>query len=115
MTAAFTEKVKGIVRERAAGKCELCGTMCVVAHFHHRRPRGMGGSRSNATGSASNCLMLHPRCHADVESSRERAIGNGWIVPSGIDPLEVPVKLWHGRFFLEADGSFSEALGNAPT
>ena len=109
MTAAFSRSVRETVRERAGTRCELCGTTCHIGHYHHRRPRGMGGTRREESGQPSNCLLLHPRCHADVESSRERAISNGWLVSSFIEPAEVPVKLWHGLVYLKDDGSFVPA------
>lgn len=75
--------------------------------FHHRRPRGMGGSKNAITGNACNALFLHPACHALVESNRETAIENGWLVRQGSDPSKVPVKLHFGWVLLLEDGSVS--------
>lgn len=106
---AFDAATREIVKSRSGGRCELCGSRLEVAHFHHRRPRGMGGSRSNATGAASNCLVLHSGCHADIESNRQRALDNGWLVSQWKDPATIPVKRWDGLFLLADDGTVSPA------
>lgn len=113
MTGAFTDATRQAVRDRAGGRCELCGSRAEVGHFHHRRPRAMGGTSRDDAAAASNCLLLHPRCHAGIESSREKALRNGWIVSAFDSPLLIPAKLWYGLVLLSDDGSFSPALGNA--
>lgn len=105
----FSDEVRSIARARSRERCELCGTPILVAQFHHRRPRGMGGSRRVETGDASNCLVLHPACHAQVESDRKRALDNGWLVSQWKEPSDVPVKRWDGLFLLSADGSLIPA------
>ncbi len=108
---AFSEKTRQAARERSAGRCDLCGMPVAAAHFHHRRPRGMGGTRRKDSGELSNCLLLHPRCHADIESNRERAIENGWLVPQYQDPESIPVKLWMGIRYLSSDGTLIAPVG----
>lgn len=107
MSGAFDKQTREIVFLRAKMRCEMCGSQCRVAHFHHRRPRGMGGTRRIESSRASNCLFVHPRCHAEIESSRERALVNGWLVRQVDSPLLVPVKLWSGLWFLDDDGGMS--------
>ena len=109
VTAAFDRATRELVRNRAAGRCDLCGMPISVGHYHHRQPRGMGGTRRIEASGAANCLLLHPRCHSDVESSRERSIGNGWLVPQWGNPQEVPVKLWKGMYLLLPDGTLRPA------
>ncbi len=105
----FSDAARNAARERAGGLCELCGTRLHVAHFHHRRPRGMGGTKSPETGSASNCLVIHPTCHADIESNRQRSLDRGWLVSQYQDPRVVPVARWDGTFLMLEDGTLSPA------
>lgn len=110
---AFDGATREAVRKRTGDRCDLCGLPVKVAHFHHRRPRGMGGTIRNGSGDPSNCLLLHPRCHGEVESSRERSLKNGWLVSQHQEPSEIPVKLWLGFRLLRADGTMAELLGEA--
>lgn len=88
------EQAKDVVRRRSKGLCERCGWQR-AAHFHHRLPRGMGGS-SRAARSVhrpSNLLHLCSACHDTVEAYRERAYILGLLVHRGQDPACVPVAL----------------------
>lgn len=69
----------------------------------------MGGSRASGTSGASNCLVLHPGCHRDVESNRQRALDRGWLVSQYQSPAEIPVKRWDGLFLLADDGTLIPA------
>ena len=101
---AFTEKTRKLIMERAGYKCEICGLSMVIGQIHHRQPRGMGGTRSKSRSSCSNGLYVHAKCHAMVESQRERAYMMGWLVKTGYQPESTPVKLWDGWFVLTVDG-----------
>ena len=109
MSGQFDDATRDLVRKRAGGRCELCGMSLPVGHFHHRRPRAMGGTKRIEASGAANCLLLHSRCHADIESSRERALANGWLVRQSDIPASVPAKLWRGLTLLSDDGTFSSA------
>ena len=65
------------------------------SQIHHRRPRGMGGSKRESTSATANGLVLcgsgTQGCHGWVESNRKVAIEQGFIVPQHRDPSEVPV------------------------
>jgi hypothetical protein len=111
VTAQFSRVTRELVRARSEGRCDLCGMGLIVGHFHHRQPRGMGGTRRIEASGAANCLLLHPRCHADVESNRQRSIANGWLVPQSGDPAVVPVKTWRGLVLLLPDGTVTEPVG----
>ena len=90
----FTAKAVAQIRARAAGLCELCGRPETEAmQAHHRRPRGMGGSKDPVTGSAANGLWLHYECHRIVEENREHAIATGYLVWQHQDPTQVAVFL----------------------
>lgn len=101
----FTETVRSVVFERSKGKCERCGLpVGGRAEYHHRRPRGMGGSKDPVVGSAANCVFLHPGCHLHIESYREKGRRLGFLVRQTENPEEVPVKRWDGWVLLGQDG-----------
>lgn len=76
--------------------------------MHHRRPRGMGGSKNPALNQASNILLLcgsgTTGCHGWVESNREEAYDLGLLVRMWQVPIETPVTLFHGTFLLDDEG-----------
>jgi hypothetical protein len=97
------------VHTRANRRCERCGTdWSDFWSMHHRRPRGMGGSKRPEVNAASNILLLcgsgTTGCHGWVESNREEAYELGLLVHKWQMPVEVPVTLWHGTFLLDDDG-----------
>jgi 5-methylcytosine-specific restriction protein A len=101
----FTEEVKEAIIRRSGGRCEICGVSAAQYHLHHRRPRGMGGSKQLESGSAANGILIHPHCHDKVESNRSAAIENGWLVRQGHDPAYTPL-LRRGQWVtLTEDGS----------
>lgn len=97
---------------RAGQRCERCGEIIVLAHsIHHRLPRGRGGKNE-----LSNLVLLCGSatspggCHGEVESYREKAYDDGWLVRSEMDPATVPViHATFGRVLLDNDGGWSEA------
>lgn len=91
-----------LVAERADWCCELCGRCLhdgfAWAHphsFHHRQPRGMGGStRSDLNGPANLLLVCGTGttgCHGSIEKNRDIAYENGWLVRRPLNPAEVTV------------------------
>lgn len=89
------------VLERAGYRCEACGKPVgdergVDYSIHHRKPRGMGGSRFGAN-LASNLLVLcgsgTTGCHGYVESHRSEAMACGWLVSRYQDPADVPAQI----------------------
>ena len=101
----FSTKAKTLILKRARGKCEICGVSCINGQIHHRRPRGMGGSKSASTGSAANGVLLHPACHLKVETNRNEALNRGWLVRQGNDPEVEPFRRYDGWFLFKADGT----------
>src|SRR6056300_1190773 len=73
--------------------------------IHHRKPRGMGGTKDPASRSAANGLLVHFRCHERIERNREESYAFGWLVLQTQDSHETPVRLHHGWFLLNDDGS----------
>lgn len=90
----FSDVVKARVMARSGGFCDVRVTGCwdEGTQLHHRRARGMGGSRDPRTGGAANALNVCLPCHQHLETAeRAEARDRGWIVRQGADPREVPV------------------------
>lgn len=115
-----TARQRDVVRDRAGGCCELCGlvlwtpdTGWVAPHsFHHRQPRGMGGSRVETHGPERLLLLCGTGvsgCHGRVETRRDLAYANGWLVKRPQDPADVPVLLHRGSMWatLTSDGGYA--------
>lgn len=93
----FPESVKRFVRARSGGICELdsCGP---ADHFHHRAPRGSGGSDLAWINGAANCLFVSWRCHYRIEMHRATSYENGWLVRrNGIETAAAVEVLYRGR------------------
>ena len=98
--------VRDQVRLRAGGACERCGQSLVnrPASIHHRRPRGMGGSKNMDT--VANLVVLcgsgTTGCHGYIESHRSQAIADGWLVPRREfrSPEAVPVMIYGKAYFV---------------
>ena len=106
------KEAKRRVVARSGGRCEICGIMIEKngGDAHHRRPRQKGGSSLALINyGLANLLHLHRSCHELVESNRQRALENGWLVSQWRAPATVPVKRWDGLFLLADDGSVSPA------
>lgn len=95
-----------LVLDRALGCCEICGRPLyrfqtrewVDAHsFHHRQPRGMGGTRRPEVNSPANLLLVcgtgTTGCHGHIEANRTEGYANGWLVRAAGDPAATPVLL----------------------
>jgi 5-methylcytosine-specific restriction protein A len=101
----FTENARSEIISRAAGKCEKCdGIVRSGGQIHHRKARGMGGTKSLESRSLANGLYVHPSCHAWIESHRAEAYENGWLVHSWQASVEVPVMRGHQKVLLTEDG-----------
>ena len=73
----FTDEVRKQIKERSKERCEVCGALALHPQIHHRRPRGMGGSKDPVTGSAANGIWIHATCHSKIESQRSWAVDLG--------------------------------------
>lgn len=92
--------VRAAVLARARFRCERCGESLIGPlgySLQHRRARGMGGSKRPDTDGPTNLAALDGSattgCHGWVESHPAQALYEGWRVPQGTDPAEVPVLL----------------------
>jgi hypothetical protein len=95
------------VLARAAWACERCGVDLRGERgsgwsIHHRRPRGMGGTRRPDTNSPVNLLAVcgsgNTACHGEIESNRAHAQECGWLVPQVLNPAEVAVLITNDRW-----------------
>lgn len=99
--------------------CVRCGMYVGpfgVFSIHHRRPRGMGGSRLPDTNLPANLITLCGTgvtgCHGWVEQHRLQARGCGYLLWQGADPELVPVATHRGVIRLLNDGSTREHRGS---
>lgn len=99
----FADAVRGIIAARSGGVCEVCGAAPAV-EMHHRRARGIGGSKRPDTSLVSNGLHVCGQDHRLIESRRGLALLLGWLVPSGFDPQTSPCLRRGEWVFLELDG-----------
>lgn len=93
-STGFDENVKALILARSFGNCEIMmDRVCqlTATTIHHRRPRGMGGTRREATNYADNGLAACGACHHIVETRREWAYENGFLVRQADDPASVAV------------------------
>lgn len=115
----FSQKTRDLIHHRAKGRCEKCGIPLPggLAQIHHRRPRGMGGTKRKESGTAANGIYVHLKCHMDIESNRQQALDNGWLVPQTSQPTDIPIKLWNGWHILNDAGEINpyqnESLSDA--
>lgn len=99
------------VKDRAGNACERCGTTRAARFsLHHRRPRGMGGSKRADVHSPANLLYLcgsgTEGCHGWVESNRQAAYDAGLLLWQQQVPTEVPVALRRGTVLLDDGGGW---------
>lgn len=113
-----TTETRKIVINRAGNRCERCGKPITGPYsIHHRKPRGMGGTKDPQANSPSNLVLLCGSattpggCHTGVEKFREAAVATGWIVPRTADPARTPIKLFpHRWYLLNEDGTTTETV-----
>jgi len=107
----FTEKTRGQIKERAEGRCERCGSMVRDSHIHHRKPRGMGGTKRHGSCTTANGLFLHPSCHYYIENHRKESKEMGFILGQTEDPVLVPVFTFNGWVLLDIEGGLTKIEG----
>ncbi|MFC8531885.1 hypothetical protein [Nocardia sp. NPDC057227] len=103
----FSPEVKAIVAARSKGRCELAAD-CPhpPSEYHHRAPRGLGGTSLAWVNSASNSLHICQAHHSHLESHRAEAYANGWLVRRNGNrtAADVPVLLSEGWRLLTDHG-----------
>ncbi|WP_078278573.1 hypothetical protein [Mycobacteroides franklinii] len=103
----FTAESKALMLQRCLGECEVqWPNVCMqtVESYHHRRPRGRGGSRQESTSRVSNGLAICRGCHSFIETrERGEAIELGFIVSQWGEPVGVAVFYRHEFWVLLGD------------
>lgn len=90
-------------------------TMAKVGEqIHHRRPRGMGGTRVSDSGCASNLIWVCRACHEWIESHRESAVANGWVIVHGMERPQTLPLLYLGRWMYLTDDGLVKQFLDAP-
>lgn len=113
VVTAVAAAVRKVCWKRDAGRCVKCGaTLWPSYSLHHRRARGMGGSRRLDTNGPANLIYLCGHgtspdgCHAWVESKRTEAYLCGLLVHQAHNPADVAVLTWRGWLMLTDDGGY---------
>jgi 5-methylcytosine-specific restriction protein A len=104
-----------IVYGRAGLACELCHRPAYQGSVHHRRPRGMGGSKAKWLNMPANLLLVcgsgTSGCHGKIESYREMAYNAGWLLRWGEEPEHRPFVDSFGRWWkLDNEGAKTEVV-----
>ena len=108
--ATAWDMVRTMLLVRCGGRCEITGAPLEPDwNAHHRRPRGMGGTRRPDRDSLANLIAVNGHgttgAHGWAESHRADALSRGILVPQAADPAQVPLVLWSGRVvLLDPDG-----------
>jgi len=109
----FPPQVRQLIRDRADGVCEIqaaCqGRAAPAWDAHHRLPRGMGGTKRPHVNLAANALCICRDCHRLVESQREMALANGWLLRQQQTPAEIPALYRHRWSLLDNAGNVTPA------
>jgi 5-methylcytosine-specific restriction protein A len=101
----FSNKTKKILLARSKGLCEYCNKPVDTPQYHHRRPRGMGGTKRTNSGDPENGVVVHLHCHISIESDREQSLFSGFLVWQSHDPLTTPIVINGEWFLLNNDGT----------
>lgn len=93
-----------VVKARAAGRCEGCGTTGPT-DWSHRIGRAVGGPWCPTNGLALCRVRCHRRVGEDPTAARDEL---GWRLRSTDRPVELPARHWQmGFVLLDADGGMT--------
>lgn len=98
-----------IVQGRAMGQCERCLAYTLDGDLHHRRPKGLGGSKLPDRHDVANLVYLCRPCHSWAHGNPAAATAAGFLVPrsSGIHFAAVPITSLVGEpRFLDSEGRY---------
>lgn len=103
---------------RSGGRCDYCGqyldngerlwddneAKLVYLDAHHRLQRSLRGKNN-----LGNLMALHRRCHNTIHEANSYGLGH--LVHSWDDPVNVPVRLHDGWYFLTDSGETRSVAG----
>lgn len=112
MSNGFPKHVRELIIHRALGLCEHCRKPSQQLQIHHRRPRGMGGSKDAKTNTAANGVLVCDKCHRFIESYRKEHQNIGWLVNQGKNPAEIPIWMHKAWLLLTEEGTFTPVGGS---
>ena len=113
--SGFTPALKAEIRERDGYQCQHCGRGVNPGEVHHRRPRGMGGSKNPNANAPSRLVLLCGDSHRWIEANREEARSQGFLLGPGDDAEEIPILAFDGvRYVLRDDLTRTPAGWIAP-
>lgn len=82
-----TPSVRLDVMSRNGSYCLRCNTQA-GEQIHHRKPRGMGGTRDPKINDHTNLVFICQECHQHIESHRTDSYREGWLVARNASPAE---------------------------
>lgn len=103
---------------RDDARCARCGADLADTGWgyslHHRKPRGMGGTKDPRSNDPRNLIHLcgsgTTGCHGHVESHRTQAYETGWLLRD-LDHLDMPLLCPDGRLVtLHEDGARTDEI-----
>lgn len=101
-SSVVPKRLRDAVLVRDEWCCQRCGLGVRGRDYslQHRDPRGLGGSRTKHTlaNLVTLCGTATTGCHGDVESFRNDAKRDGWLLPDGVVPEEWPVFRFQARW-----------------
>lgn len=108
-----SKDLRMLVIGRSGFRCERCGKRLGEGEHvsvHHRTPRGMGGSHDERLNLMSNLMALcgsgTTGCHGWIESNRDEARENGWLVSRNDNPAEIKVTVIGECVYLNNEGGY---------
>lgn len=116
MGSGIPQRVREQCYSRDGAHCVRCARNVVnyPSSLHHRKPRGMGGSRDPRSFDPRNLVLVcgsgTTGCHGWIESHRDVARSEGWLLRS-LDDLDQPlITLCGTEIRLYADGTSTETF-----
>lgn len=100
-----------LLRQRADGRCEVCG-LAWPTNSHHRKNRSQGGG-DELSNLLAVCGSGTTECHGYITEHPGESYLKGWSVRQSQDPAEVPV-LYRGIYvLLDNLGNLHDYTGDA--